>query len=121
VEWIEKVSSWINSNDERTVLNTMRIGAEYTRIEEIYLFVISRNHVHFTNQKMDDRAVWASWFQVIEASTKVKDSLNINPIAEFAAKLKFFSPEARMKREHLPSIADYEIKFAKYKVDVKKA
>lgn len=119
VEWIDKVSAWLKSNDEKTIFETLRLSQDGKKIESIYLFVIARHHVHFTNQKLDDRAIWSSWFQVLECSAKIKDPTNANPIAEFAAKLQFFSPGLRSQRESLPRPAEFELMFSNYKVTVK--
>lgn len=89
VEWIDKVENWLKSNDAATILNTLKIG-NIGKIETIHLFVISRNHVHFTNQPLDKRAIWASWYQVIETFARIKDSTMANPISELALKLNFF-------------------------------
>lgn len=114
VEWIEKVSTWLSSNDQKKILGTLRInGGE--KIEEVYLFVVARHHVHFTNQKLDERAVWASWFQILEASAKIKDPTKSNPIAELAAKLHFSSPDSRRTREQSPRPLEFEMSFSKYK------
>ena len=115
VEWIEKVLSWLNSNDPRTILSNLRISEE-GKIEEVYLFVVARHHVHFTNQKLDERAIWASWFQVLEASAKIKDPTKSNPIAELAAKLRFFSSDSRSNREQSPRPLEFEMSFSKYKI-----
>jgi hypothetical protein len=119
VEWIDKVNNWLKSNDSKTILKTLKINNTSDKIENVYLFVISRNHVHFTNQKLDDRAFWAYWYQVIEASAKVKDPLNTNPIAEFAAKLKFFSPSFRKDIDKNENSQDYSFRFADYTILVK--
>ncbi|MEO7141824.1 MAG: hypothetical protein ABIY51_16245 [Ferruginibacter sp.] len=100
-------------------MNTLKVSKEFDKIEDVYIFVISRSHVHFTNQILDERAIWASWYQVIEASAKVKDPLNTNPIAEFAAKLKFFSPQNRKEFEEVVNIQDSDFKFADYNISIK--
>ena len=119
VEWIEKASAWLGSNDPRTILSTLRISTEEMKIEEVYLFVVARHHVHFTNQVLDERAIWASWFQVLEASAKIKDPTKSNPIAELAAKLRFFSPDSRRVREQTPRPIEFEMRFSKYKIIVR--
>ncbi len=116
VEWIDKVSAWLQATDERSVLKTLKIETSLGKIGDVHLFVIGRHHVHFTNQKLDDRAIWASWFQLLEATAKVKDPRQTNPIAELAAKLKFFSPDSRRERETERRPLDLEMKFSKYKI-----
>jgi len=116
IEWIEKINTWLTNNETKEILKTCNL--ENDEINEVYLFVIVRHHVNFTNQKLDKRANWCSWFQLIEASTKVKDLSNSNPIAELSAKLSFFSPEERLKREDSLQLDKYEMNFSKYKVIV---
>lgn len=116
VEWIEKVTDWVHKSSQDEVIRALRIGEVQGKLGDVILFVIARHHVHFTEQKLDHRATWASWFQVLEASAKVKNPRNQNPIAELAAKLSFFSPNARQKREQVPPRPGLEIKFADYQL-----
>ena len=114
VEWIDKVSSWYSVNDAKTILK--KCGIEGSEIQEVHLFVLSRNHVHFTNQELDERATWGSWFQLVEASSKVKDLTNANPIAEMVAKLRFLYPAVRKEVEGEIKQSNMELKFADYTV-----
>lgn len=118
-EWIEKVTTWLKSTDSNSILKNLRIN-DNTRqhIDDVYLFVIARHHVHFTNQQLDERAIWASWFQLLEAHAKVKGQNKQNPIGELAAKLNFFSPELRRKREQPRRPLEFELNFSKYKIIV---
>jgi hypothetical protein len=120
IEWIDKVSDWLSSNNSQTITKTLRIDKSTDKVLDIHLFVIARNHVHFTNTTLDKRAIWASWFQVIESASLVKDPQNVNPIGELAAKLTFFDPMHRMERDPLPELYDEEFSFSKYTVRVKK-
>jgi hypothetical protein len=119
IEWIDKVETWIASNDSKSILQKLKIGDEFGQINDIYLFVLSRNNVHFTNTKLDKRASWGSWFQLLEASAKIKDPFNTNPIGELAAKLNFFSPESRKEIENLSKHQDIDFEFAKYTISIK--
>jgi hypothetical protein len=114
VEWIDKVNNWISVNDVSSILKKCRI--EGNEIKEVHLFVLSRNHVHFTNQELDERAIWGSWFQLIEASSKVKDPTNANPIAEMAVKLRFLNPASRKEMEGEMKFANMELRFGGYTV-----
>ncbi|WPV65410.1 hypothetical protein [Chitinophaga sp. LS1] len=120
VEWIEKIEAWIKANNAKSILEKLKISNSDYSGYDIYLFVISRNHVHFSNQSLDKRAVWASWYQVIEASAKVKDPLQSNPIGEFAAKLRFFSPEMRNKVEGGQFIHDFDYKVAQTNISIRR-
>jgi hypothetical protein len=118
VEWIDKVENWLKANDETTILRILKVGDKTAKIETTHLFVLARNHVHFTNQSLDNRAIWASWYQVVEASAKVKDPTASNPISELAAKLIFFSPAQRKEMEEFNKSDDYKFKFAGYEITV---
>ncbi|PZR26407.1 MAG: hypothetical protein DI535_14145 [Citrobacter freundii] len=118
VEWIDKIQDWIKSNDSQSLLRTLKIEG-LNKINDIHLFVLARNHVHFTNTELDKRASWGSWFQLLEASAKVKDPFNTNPIGELAAKLNFFSPNMRREIEEPLIHQDIEFSFSKYQVSIK--
>lgn len=116
VEWIDNVERWISANDAKSLLK--KCGIDGDKIEDIYLFVLSRNHVHFTNHKLDERATWGSWFQLIEASTKIKDTANTNPIGEMAAKLRFLYPDMRREVEGVMRQEKMTLKFGEYLVKI---
>lgn len=50
IEWIEKILTWISNNDSKAVLKTLGIDTIVDNIDNVYIFIISRNHVHFSNQ-----------------------------------------------------------------------
>lgn len=118
VEWIDKVEAWLQANGAKQILEKLNIKNE-DEIHDIHLFVLSRNHVHFSNQQLDKRAIWASWFQVIEASAKVKDPHQTDPIGEFAAKLQFFSPSMRKDLENDHAIQNSDFKIANYNISIR--
>ncbi len=118
VKWIDKVERWIEENEQETILKTC--GIDDNRIEDIQLIVLSRNHIHFTNNELDDRATWGSWFQLFEASAKVKYKSNSNPIMEIVKKLRFLYPDMRREVEGMIRVKDTELKFANYKVKIKR-
>ncbi len=116
VQWIDKVVTWIQENDQETVLRTC--GIDDNRIKDIQLIILSRNHIHFTNNELDDRATWGSWFQLFEASAKVKDKSNSNPIMEIVTKLRFLYPDMRRQVDGMIRVNDAELKFANYNVKI---
>ncbi|HUB59477.1 MAG TPA: hypothetical protein VL978_02180, partial [Puia sp.] len=118
VEWIEKIAAWIDTNNAGSILDRCKISDNDHLINDIYLFVLARNHVHFSDQALDKRAIWASWYQVIEASAKVKDLRHSDPIGEFAAKLQFFSPGNRKSFEENKSIQDFDYNIGRYHITV---
>ena len=40
--------------------------------ERLCLFIISRNHVHFTGVELHESAAWGSWFQLFHLITKTE-------------------------------------------------
>ncbi|MDB4902230.1 MAG: hypothetical protein JWQ63_1511 [Mucilaginibacter sp.] len=118
VEWIDKVEYWIQNSTNSDLLKNLKITPTHSHIQDIYLFVIARNHVHFTNQILDERAVWASWYQIVEAEANVKNANSENPLGAFAAKLKFYYPENRTQKDPLQKAQDYSFKFSKYQINI---
>lgn len=118
IEWVDKIMDWISSSNEKDILNTCKITAD--SIKDIHLFVISRHTMNFTNQELDDRASWGSWYQLIEADKMVENYYNSNPIGAIAAKLKFFRPSERDKRESIKErqLQNYEFKLSDYQINV---
>lgn len=124
-EWIEKVEYWLNNIDKKNILNSLQINKHYKGkdklfLNEVYVFVLSRNNINFTNvENLDERVAWGTWYQMIESQATVKAELG-NPIREAFIKLKTLSPEMRMQRENLPEIPEFETRVSKYKIYYKK-
>ncbi|WP_196938409.1 hypothetical protein [Sphingobacterium pedocola] len=51
--------------------------------------------MHFTNTELDDRAIWASWFQIEEAADTVFVVPSDDPILDFTNKIEKLSPQKR--------------------------
>lgn len=94
IEWIDKVDGWIKTESHNNILKVLKINGEKS-ISKVHLFVISRNHMHFTNTELDDRAIWASWFQVEEAADTVFVVPSDDPILDFINKIEKLSPQKR--------------------------
>lgn len=118
IEWIDRVQGWLSQVDPKNALETLKIPGE-TKINTCHLFIIARNHVHFTNVPLDERAIWASWHQIIEARAMVKTISGSSPISAFAANLKAFSPENRRHAGEFVTISDHSFRFAEYEISVK--
>jgi hypothetical protein len=117
-EWIEKMKFWLSNNDKKTVLNSLQITKHFPKareIEEICVFVIARNDIHFTGIKTDERVAWGSWHQIIESQARVETKFD-DPIREMFVKLKTFTPENRMTREEVPTRQKFEANIGDYKV-----
>ncbi len=117
VEWIDKVEAWIKSNKAKSFLKKCGINDEVT---EVYLFVLSRNHIHFTNEELDSRATWGSWFQLLESLSDRNTGFegDDNPIEEMAHRLRALYPALRNEREGEIKVADTELNFGGYCVRI---
>lgn len=110
-EWISKMKFWTSNNPYKTIINSLQIDKYYngnTPINEICVFVISRNTINFTGVEKDETVAWSSWYQLIEAEASIKTMFD-DPIREMFAKIKYFDPENRIKIENLTEIEDLEI------------
>lgn len=117
-EWIEKMKFWLSSTDSKTILNSLQISRNYpqeTEINEICVFIIGRNDVHFTGIELDNRVAWGSWHQIIESQARVETKFD-DPIKEMFVKLKSFTPDHRADREDMPERQDFDVTIGNYKV-----
>lgn len=118
-EWVEKVEYWLTNTDPNNILDTLDLKKYHKgkiHINEVHLFVLSRNNINFTNvDGMDERVAWGTWYQMIESQAIVKSSSD-NPIREAFIKLKTLSPENKMKYEKIPEIPSFETMFGKYRI-----
>jgi len=122
-EWISKIKYWIKSNDERTILNALQIDRElnhkFGKINEVCLFVLSRNQMNFTGVEMDESVAWSSWYQLIESQASVKTMFD-DPIREMFVKIKSFQPNFRAQREPKEKLNDFKIEFDSFKLTYQK-
>lgn len=117
-EWIEKMRIWLSNNDDKTILNALQItkyAPTAKGINEICVFVLARNHVHFTGIKTDERVAWGSWYQIIESKASIETRFD-DPIKEMFFKLKMFSPEQRMTREKMPKRQNFDARIGDYRI-----
>jgi hypothetical protein len=121
-DWISKMKFWVANNTSKTIINSLQIDKFYkgkTTINEIYVFVISRNTINFTGVEKDESVAWSSWYQLIEAQASLK-TLFDDPIREMYVKIKNFDPKVRLQREKLPETDDFEIYVGETKIYYKK-
>jgi len=117
-EWIDKMRIWTQSFDVKTILNALQItkyAPNARAVDNIYVFVIARNHIHFTGVKTNETVAWGSWYQIIESQAMVKANFD-DPIKEMFVKLKMYSPELRIEREELPIRLNVDLKFGEYRI-----
>ncbi len=118
-EWVEKVEYWLTNTDILNIIETLELR-KYTKedihINEVHLFVLSRNNINFTNvEGLDDRVAWGTWYQMIESQAIVQSSTD-NVIRDAFIKLKTLSPKNRMKNEKIPEIPNFETTFGKFRI-----
>jgi hypothetical protein len=121
-EWIEKVVEWTKQCTNKTIINSLgfnSLSSDANIIEEIYLFVIARSHIHFTGVELDKQASWASWSQLLEVSAKVKSDID-NPLKKLHIGIRATYPEFRSKFDDKKLLLpDYDVNFSKYKIQIK--
>lgn len=121
-EWISKMRFWIFNNSYKTIINALQIEKVYkgqTPINEICVFIISRNTINFTGINKDETVAWSSWYQLIEAQARIKTTFN-DPIREMFIKIKNFDPKIRAEREKLLEVDDIEVHIGNTKIYYKK-
>lgn len=118
-KWVEKVEYWLTNTEPNDILETLNLKKYFKGelyINEVHIFVLSRNNMNFTNvDGLDDRVAWGTWYQMIESQAIVKSSSD-NIIRDAYIKLKTLSPKNRMKNEKIPEIPNFETRFGKYRI-----
>ena len=113
------MDKWTKNQSHENILRTLKINGE-TEIAAIHLFVVSRNHMHFTNTNLDKRATWASWFQIDEAVDTISIETSTDPILDFAKKIEKLSPKNRKISDvKVVYTTDRFIKLSKYEIRIK--
>lgn len=100
-EWITKIKYWLSSNTDKTILNSLQIDKELEKtckINDICIFVLSRNQMNFTGVELDNSVAWSSWYQLIESQAMIR-TLFDDPIMEMFVKIKTFQPDFRSSME----------------------
>lgn len=115
IEWIDKVCNWMGSAGPIEMRNKLNLPKQAI-IEDVQLFVIARNNIHFTGQALDKRAAWGSWYQIIEAYSTVWTEF-ADPIAELGVMLRILEPVERVKMEGMPETESFKIDFKDFSID----
>lgn len=122
-EWISKIKYWLSSNTEKTILNSLQIDKELdkpVKINEVCIFVLSRNQVNFTGVELDDSVAWSSWYQLIESRAMIRTMFD-DPIREMFVKIKAFHPTSRALLEGTEEEPDdFEIDLGDVKLSYQK-
>lgn len=88
-EWVGKMTDWVRQRNGNEILNALEL--KETELGEVYLFVLGRYNTHFSNQEIDQRAAWGSWYHIVELMHKIKADFD-DPLRELYVKLKIDSP-----------------------------
>ncbi|MDO3627604.1 hypothetical protein [Mucilaginibacter sp. BT774] len=109
-EWIDKIERWTTSYPKKEIMTKLKFNLtnEAGEFENVYLFVITRNQVHFTGIEPDERAAWATMFQLIESYDFYKLGLN-DPVKELYHQIKMGLPSNRVKEEGYPQMPSYTV------------
>lgn len=73
VEWIEKVTQWLNDNDTKLILASLGLDKTIS-LNKVLLFVVNRNAAHFSGYENDKRAAWTSWYRLLNAASVLPPS-----------------------------------------------
>ncbi|WP_044397936.1 hypothetical protein [Lacinutrix sp. Hel_I_90] len=117
-EWIGKIKYWVENNSDKSIISSLQINKQYKAsdgINEVYIFVISRNQMNFTGVELDDTVAWSSWHQLIESQADIGSNMD-NPIKEMFIKIKALEPKNRLKRDKLPDKVNLEVELRNYKI-----
>lgn len=92
-KWINKIDKWLSKTGKIELKN--RFDIKQTDEIDIALMILSRNSAFFSDYTPDNRAIWASWYQIIRLCT---DFPNIkHNLKEFIQKVSEDSPLKKEK------------------------
>lgn len=114
IEWINKLSKYISESTESSVLKKLKLEGE--KVNDVYYWIIARHHMNFSGETYDNRAVWVSWFEMIQALSSIEIQNNERPLDKTTKKL--------ILMKHLQKEEDngeeYSFQMGKFKFHVKK-
>ncbi|WP_419699039.1 hypothetical protein [Mucilaginibacter sp. NFX135] len=116
-EWIDKMEKWTGSYSKTQIMTKLKfnLNDDVREFENVYLFVVTRNQVHFTGIEPDERAAWATMFQLIESYDFYKVKLD-DPIKELYQQIKMGLPSNRIKEEGYPEMPSYTVYHQKFEL-----
>lgn len=90
-EWVDRVATWIDGRSARQVALALGLGDGASDSKPPIIMVIPRYSARFTlNDRLDDRASWVSWPEVMRMCIEQKDVAN--PLAELNGRFKGGGP-----------------------------
>ncbi|WP_203256882.1 hypothetical protein [Hyunsoonleella ulvae] len=117
-EWVNKMKYWVLNNDSKTIINSLQINnikVKFSEINDVKIFVLSRNQMNFTGVELDDTVAWSSWHQLIESQASVELKLD-DPITEMFVKIKALAPKRRVALDGDNGIEPFSMEFKDFKV-----
>jgi len=117
-EWVDKVCSWLQSRSGPEILKSTRVIRRRPApdaLGEVFLFVLGRNNIHFTNSTADPRAVWGSWQGVRASRLQVAAFMEDDPIRELYTKLWLYQAQNRSEFTG-PAPTEYAIQLGPYRI-----
>jgi len=110
VEWIDKISAWIDQNDQRLVLSSLGFD-RVSAYSKILLFVVNRNAAHFSGLGADKRVAWCTWYQVLNANSKIPASFidDLDYLYNILTEEKVVAGEPHEQDEFGFSLSDIQI------------
>ena len=117
-EWVDIVCKWLQQRNGAEILKETQVMPQQPAqdaLGEIFLFVLGRHNVHYTNSTPDARAVWGSWHGVMASRIQVAAFMEDDPIRELYTKLWLYQGENRLGRDEFPP-AEYGMRLGPYHI-----
>ncbi len=118
-EWVDKVCSWLHQRSGAEILtgtHVMRKRPSNQALGEVFLFVLGRHNIHFTNGRMDTRAVWASWQGILASQARVAAFMEDDPIRMMYTKLRIYGADDRIRHGETPP-TEYDMQLGPYRIE----
>lgn len=92
-EWVDRVSGWIAGRNSRQVGKALGLRGKASESKPPILMVIPRYAARFTfNDRLDDRACWMAWPEVVRM--RIEQKQTSDPLAELERRFKGGGPLA---------------------------
>jgi hypothetical protein len=111
IKWIDKVTSWIEMNDPKQLLERLDESSEIKNkeIENIHLWILGRNFSHFSDKEADKRAIFCSWYKLYKTVYEHPE------LKENLWDLSQFLEKNSLEHKEMPKIENQELQVGKYK------
>lgn len=115
IKWIDKMSSWIEENDPKQLLERIDKSTEIKNkeIKSIHLWILGRNFSHFSDKEADKRAIFCSWYKLYRTVYEHPE------LKENLWDLSQFLEKNSLEHKEMPKIEDQELQVGKYKIYIR--